>query len=445
MARFEAEDLSESAAAAQAHTYHGSSVLVTVDLSANIDAVDAWMEGRDISSRHTNATHIPPNIDAFVKVSLLGALSQQEGIIQVKESVPPWADSPSDQDPSGASGARGDSGGTGAEGPSGDAAGPRLPIWLKGHPYHNLDSELTGLVDLYERGELTEAEAAARTDGHRGSSVAVVVDLVSGDPANTDAVAAWLASRGASVENILKEEGAIGAYVPVSMLGALSRQPGIIRISAPRPPNLPSEKDSGSRPAPQSDVQAQASMPTPTPLPRVVSQGDAAHRAPAWRTAAYGYDGAGVKVGIIDASFDGFSKLMGGDLPLAARVEAQCYTSRMDTLASTVIADCGDNVTGVSHHGTAVAQAVMDMAPEVSLYISNSALYAGDDPARTRLKQDVDWMIAQGVNVINYSIGWGLTEGLGDGAPQEINAVLDTIDTAVSSGIIWVNSAGNEH
>ena len=123
VARFEAEELSESAAATQAHTYHGSSVLVTVDLSANIDAVDAWMEGRDISSRHTNATHIPPNIDAFVKVSLLGALSQQEGIIQVKESVPPWADLPSDQDPSGASGARGDSGGTGAEGPSGDADG----------------------------------------------------------------------------------------------------------------------------------------------------------------------------------------------------------------------------------------------------------------------------------------------------------------------------------
>ena len=130
---------------------------------------------------------------------------------------------------------------------------------------------------------------------------------------------------------------------------------------------------------------------------------------------------------------------------MAARVEAQCYTSHMDTSPSPVIADCGDNAPGDSHHGTAVAQAVMDMAPEVSLYISNSALGAGDEFARTRLKQDVDWMITQGVKVINYSIGWGLTEGLGDGAPQEINAVLDTIDTAVASGIIWVNSAGNEH
>ena len=95
VARFEAEELSEAEAAAQAHTYHGSSVLVTVDLLANIDAVDAWMEGKGISPRHANATHIPPNINAFVKVSLLGALSQQEGIIQVKETVPPWADLPS--------------------------------------------------------------------------------------------------------------------------------------------------------------------------------------------------------------------------------------------------------------------------------------------------------------------------------------------------------------
>ena len=307
VARFEAEGLSESEAAAQAHTYHGSSVLITVDLSANIDAVDAWMAGRDVSSRHTNATHIPPNIHAFVKVSLLGALSQQEGIIQVKETVPPWADLPSGQDPGGASGARGASGGTGAEGPSGDAAGPRLPLWLKGHPYHNLKGELDYLVDSYERGELTEAEAAAQTEDNQGSAVSVIVELIN-DPANTDAVIAWLKSKGVSAEYVAKHEAPhphyVGAYVPVSMMGALSRQPGVIRITPPRRPNLPSEKDSGSRPAPQSDVQAQASMPTPTPLPTVVSQGVAAHRAPVWRTAAYGYDGAGVKVGIIDASFD---------------------------------------------------------------------------------------------------------------------------------------------
>ena len=284
VARFEAEELSESAAAAQAHTYHGSSVLVTVDLSsANIDAVDGWMAGKDISSRQANPSHPTPNIYGFVKVSLLGALSQQEGVIQVKETIPPWADLPSGQDSGGASGAGGASGGTGAEGPSGDATGPRLPLWLKGHPYHKMGSPLDDLVDLYERGELTEAEAAAQTEDYQGSAVGVIVELIS-DPANTDDVIAWLASKGVSSEYIAKHETPdphyIGAYVPVSLLGPLSRQPGIIRIIPPRRPNLPSEKDSGSRPAPQSDVQAQASAPPPTPLPTVVSQGDGKHRVP---------------------------------------------------------------------------------------------------------------------------------------------------------------------
>ena len=53
-------------------------------------------------------------------------------------------------------------------------------------------------------------------------------------------------------------------------------------------------------------------------------------------------------------------------------MEAQCYTSDMDTSPSQVIADCGDNVLGVSHHGTAVAQAVMDMVPSVTLYVSGA-------------------------------------------------------------------------
>ena len=111
----------------------------------------------------------------------------------------------------------------------------------------------------------------------------VEVELI-GDSANTDAVIAWLKSKGVSSEYVAKHEAPhshyVGAYVPVSVLGDLSRQPGVIRITPPRRPNLPSEKDSGSRPAPQSDVQGQASMPTPTPLPTVVSQGVAAHRAP---------------------------------------------------------------------------------------------------------------------------------------------------------------------
>ena len=120
---FEAEELSESEAAAQAHTYHGSSVLVTVDFSANIDAVDAWMEGKDISQRNVNATHIPPNIHAFVKGVTAGRPLPAGGSHPSQGDPPSLGDLPSGQDPGGASGAGGASGSTGAEGPSGDAAG----------------------------------------------------------------------------------------------------------------------------------------------------------------------------------------------------------------------------------------------------------------------------------------------------------------------------------
>ncbi len=94
-------------------------------------------------------------------------------------------------------------------------------------------------------------------------------------------------------------------------------------------------------------------------------------------------------------------------------------------------------------HGTAVAQAIADVAPNVSLYISNAAVLVGNGPARIRFKDAVDWMIRQGVDVINYSGSWPFSEGLGDGIPRNTNDPLDAIDTAVAAGIIWVNSVGN--
>ncbi len=274
--RYEDGELTESETAAQAHTYHGSSVLATIDLSANIDAVGAWMEGRGISSRHTNATHIPPNIHAFVKVSLLGALSQQEGIIQVKEAIPPWAELPSGQDPGGASGAGGASGGTGAEGPSGDAPGPRLPLWLKGHPYHKLGRGLDDLVDRYERGELTEAEAAAQTDFHQGSTVAVEVELIN-DPANTDAVAAWLKSKGVMPIRVIRHDvytNIIVADVPVSLLADLSKQSGLIGVNIGVPGHTGPTGGPLLTENPGQRYNAPPAPPPPTPTPTpVVSQG----------------------------------------------------------------------------------------------------------------------------------------------------------------------------
>jgi hypothetical protein len=51
-------------------------------------------------------------------------------------------------------------------------------------------------------------------------------------------------------------------------------------------------------------------------------------------------------------------------------------------------------------------------------------------------------MISEGVDVINYSVGW-IWDGPGDGTSPFSVSPLASVDTAVSAGIVWVNSAGN--
>ena len=88
-----------------------------------------------------------------------------------------------------------------------------------------------------------------------------------------------------------------------------------------------------------------------------------------------------------------------------------------------------------AEHGTIVAESVVDMASEVSLYIANPQ-------SKGDLQDAVDWMVSEGVAVINYSVGWTF-DGPGDGTSPLSVSPLNTVDRAVARDIIWVNSAGN--
>ena len=91
---------------------------------------------------------------------------------------------------------------------------------------------------------------------------------------------------------------------------------------------------------------------------------------------------------------------------------------------------------GSSNHGTAVAETVIDIAPDVSLYIANP-ISPGD------VRDTTDWMISQGVLVINQSAA-DFFDGPGDGTSPYGDSQLKTVDKAVDGGIVWVNSAGNQ-
>lgn len=141
----------------------------------------------------------------------------------------------------------------------------------------------------------------------------------------------------------------------------------------------------------------------------------AASLAPAWHDK--GFTGKGIKVAVIDGGFKGLPELQtAGELPTNPITQDFCQ----GTFAT------------ASEHGAAVAEIVHEMAPDAQLYL----ICVGSE---------VDLAIAegyaksQGVQIINQSMGWeGPYRNDGSGP---IGAI---VADARASGILWVNSAGNE-
>ncbi len=243
------------------------------------------------------------------------------------------------------------------------------------------------------------------TWSHTASMLALSI-IVDGDVGR---VVDLINASGGDVRNVLGSY--IEAYVPPSALARLARTPGVSWArEMPRP------------------MQARGT---------VTSGGVAQHLAGAWHDA--GIKGQGVKIGVIDApsgatakdGFTGAPALLGTDLPSA--VTARCYTDTGKHTSN--IADC--SAAGGNDHGTIVAETVMDVAPEASLYIANP-------PSWGDLRSTAEWMHAQGVQVIVYSILWAF-HGPPNGTSPYTYGPLNTVKWAADNGIVWVNAAGNQH
>jgi len=136
--------------------------------------------------------------------------------------------------------------------------------------------------------------------------------------------------------------------------------------------------------------------------------------ADAWHQA--GFTGAGLRIGILDLSFAGYKSLLGAELPDQVTVE---------TFGSVDTSD-------PDPHGVACAEIVHEIAPDAELFF---AWYDGYD---TAFGEAVDWLEAQGVNVISHSANGYV--GPFDGSRFDSQRV----DRASARGVLWVNSAGNE-
>ena len=271
------------------------------------------------------------------------------------------------------------------------------PIEGKLNPpkYPNMDSNLNRIVEQVQTGQFSAQAAAANTPIHREESVAVTLYITEGYAQD---VWDYLEQSGASPRNIGIDY--IEAYVPVTLLPDASTQEGVVSIRT----IIPSEP-------------AQSA---------VVSEGVATHGASAWHDT--GIRGQGVKIGIIDSAFDGFSSLMGTELP--STVLAKCYTAI--GVSTSNLAACDSH----SKHGTAVTETVFDIAPEATYYIANPLSF-GD------LQTAVDWMLEQDVDVINMSVNWSWDGSGGGGSPYS-NSPLRILNTAVRSDVTWITVAGNQ-
>ncbi len=257
----------------------------------------------------------------------------------------------------------------------------------------SLNDPLGRLYDISQREGLEAARSFALGHGilMQGERVQVVVEA---EPSNTvfdvqavvSAAGKAVYDLGGQVESIYRNQ--VQSLIPLSALGALSENDAVKLVRLPLRPIL-----------------------------LTVSEGVTRTGADLWQNLqAYRGGGTSVKVCVLDLGFQGYAGLIGSELPL----NTQAVSFRSD----------GDIEAGIPH-GTACAEVIHDMAPDVSLTLVN---YSTD----VEHHNAVEWIIGQGVNIISYSQGW-LSAGAGDGT----GPICEDVNKAHQAGIIWVSAAGN--
>lgn len=131
---------------------------------------------------------------------------------------------------------------------------------------------------------------------------------------------------------------------------------------------------------------------------------------------ASGYTGKGVKVAVIDGGFDIYDHEIAGNI---AGYEPFYFGYGIG----------GDD----SKHGTASAEIIVDVAPDVQLYLYT--VYTD-----VEFLNLVDHIIDRGdIDIVSMSMSWAWNAEPTDGT----SAMSEKINEARDAGILWVNAAGN--
>ena len=434
--KYETKELTEEQAAALSREHHGNMVLVEVQVvDGGIPPVDAWMGKKAINPRYADSGYDPDHIYAYARVSLLGALSGRTGVTQVLAPNHWFDENAIIRHPGEDTIVRGAD------------AGPELPWWLEDYDASYEYAKITGNLNhaylTYLRGELDQATK----DRWKGCTISRSNDnwfnfRLAFDPAVTTAAPLmdWIRANDGGVETNaptftgggeVPHEYFFGAIAFANLL-ALSERNGVLYLSADCNVKFNSQplKPAGQTANPNEAV--------------------ALHGVQAWLTGATSWTGDRIKVGVIDEGFTNLGRLMqSGDVPNntpgSTRVFGQCYVDDSNQIPNADIRICQRN----ELHGTAVVEALADMAPGIDLYIANSTV--GTMGVKERIDRDVRWMKRNGVHIINYSGVWSFLESPGNGdfytdeaSPPVLASVQYAVGPQGGKGALWVNAAGNE-
>jgi parallel beta-helix repeat protein len=155
--------------------------------------------------------------------------------------------------------------------------------------------------------------------------------------------------------------------------------------------------------------------------------GDAIHRADQVRSrlASLGINGSGVKVGVISTGMPNAWRVQTtGDLPSV--IIQDPYRPGLSASSPLPYRD----------EGTALLEIVHDIAPGAQLYFSGP-VDGSEGLSSVRMEESIDWMIAQGVDVIVDDLG------LLDQPFFQHGPVARAVDDAYRAGIVYVAAAGN--
>ena len=266
--------------------------------------------------------------------------------------------------------------------------------------YDTLDYRLNQLVARHEGRDVAPGTPAMDGD----ERVAVVVLLA---PARAGDVVAYLRENGVALPTPATGAEFLAATMPIALLPGLAGRPGVQRVTV------------------EPEIQ------------RFGGEGIAPHGADFWHDP--GWTGSGVKIGVIDAGFVGYrTGITDGHLPTPAGVWCIAGTDFFNPtlIMYTDIDGCeGAHAFTFDFHGTWVTELVYDIAPEATYYIARVARHSD-------VRTAVTWMIAQGVDVINMSLGTGW-EGPGDGTSPYDVAWISQVARAVDNGIFVTIPSGN--